>query len=256
MKNYLFVPVLLGGLSACSMPALESLKLPSFMGENKPATMASATGSGVREDPMRQDIIAFANAYCRKDGLAAVAATQNLVVAHPKYPRAQLNYGLALDLAGRGVAAYTVLDRLAKGSHPMPAVLLCGDDFKYSGTVTEVAQRRLFNIKTALSALGMTLPPPSPGDMKAARETIYRLASMAPAADEVLPVDATSERQKPRVGQAKKRTTQKNNPWHIKAAILFTLDHTNRREPWIADGEACANVSVKFSAPRQKPFRK
>ena len=114
MKIYLFIPILLGGLSACSMQALESLKLPSFMDGKKSATMASATGSGVKEDPMRLDTIAFADAYCRKDGLAAVAATQNLVVAHPKHPRAQLNYGLALDPAGRGVTltpSSTVLRR-------------------------------------------------------------------------------------------------------------------------------------------------
>ena len=90
MKIYLFIPFLLGGLSAYSMQALEPLKLPSFMDGKKSARMASATGSGVKEDPMRLDTIAFADAYCRKDGLAAVAATQNLVVAHPKHPRAQL----------------------------------------------------------------------------------------------------------------------------------------------------------------------
>ena len=223
MKIYLFIPILLGGLSACSMQALESLKLPSFMDGKKSATMASATGSGVKKDPMRLDTIAFADAYCRKDGLAAVAATQNLVVAHPKHPRAQLNYGLALDLAGRGVIAYTVLDRLAKSDHAMPAVLRCGDDFKYSGTVTEVAQRRLFNIKTTLTALGMTLPPPSSGDMKAARDTVYRLASLAPAADEVLPVSTTSASQKPRAVHAKKRTTPQKQPMASKGRHFVHL---------------------------------
>lgn len=188
MKTYLFIPVILAGLSACSMPSLESLT-----GEKKPATMASATGSGVREDPMRLDTIAFADAYCRKDGLAAVAATQKLVVANPNHPRALLNYGLSLDLAGRGVAAFAVLDRLAKGNHPMPAVLRCGNDFMYSGTVTEVAQRRAFDVKTTLTALGMTLPPPPSSDVKASSNAIYRLATLAPPEDEVLPVVAKSE---------------------------------------------------------------
>jgi hypothetical protein len=212
MKNYLIVPLLLSGLSACSLPALDSLKLPSLMGEKKSATMASATGSGVKQDPMRLDTIAFADAYCRKDGMTAVAATQKLVVAHPNHPRARLNYGLALDLAGRGVAAYTVLDRLAKGNHPMPAVLRCGDDFRYSGTVTEVAQRRAFNIKTTLIALGMTLPPPSSADMKAGSDTVYRLASLAPAADEVLPVSTASRPHKTRPARAEKHMAAKKQP--------------------------------------------
>ncbi len=187
MKTYLLIPIMLAGLSACSMPSLDSLT-----GGEKPATMASATGSGVKEDPMRLDTIAFADAYCRKDGLAAVAATQKLVVANPNHPRALLNYGLSLDLAGRGVAAFAVLDRLAKGNHPMPAVLRCGNDFMYSGTVTEVAQRRAFDVKTTLTALGMTLPSPSPSDVKASRTAIYRLAARAPPEDEVLPVMAKS----------------------------------------------------------------
>ncbi len=186
MKSYLLFPFILTGLSACSLPTLDSLT-----GGKKPATMESATGSGVKQDPMRLDTIAFADAYCRKDGLAAVAATQKLVVAHPNHPRAQLNYGLSLDLAGRGAAAYEVLGRLSKGNHPMPAVLRCGNDFVYSGTVTEVAQRRLFNIKTTLLTLGMTLPPPSAEDAKSAGNTVYRLAALAPPEDEVMPVMAT-----------------------------------------------------------------
>ena len=168
MNPYFLFPFLVAGLSACSLPALDTLT-----GGKKPETMESATGSGVKQDPMRLDTIAFADAYCRKDGLAAVAATQKLVVAHPDHPRAQLNYGLSLDLAGRGAAAYTVLDRLSKGNHPMPAVLRCGNDFIYSGTVTEVAQRRLFAIKTTLMALGMTLPPPSAEAAKAANGSVY-----------------------------------------------------------------------------------
>ena len=188
MKSYLLVPTFLAGLSACSLPALDSLT-----GGEKPATMASATGSGVKEDPMRLDTIAFADAYCRKDGLAAVAATQNLVVANPNHPRALLNYGLSLDLAGRGMKAFAVLDRLAKGTHPMPAVLRCGNDFMYSGIVTEVAQRRVFDIKTKLSALDVDMKPVSSGETKLASNVIYRLAAMAPAVDQVFPVSANSK---------------------------------------------------------------
>jgi hypothetical protein len=207
MKLSLFAPLLLAGLAACSMPSLEALE--SLTREKKPETMASATGSGVKQDPMRLDTIAFADAYCRKDGLAAVAATQNLVVANPNHPRALLNYGLSLDLAGKGIAAYQVLDRLSKGNHPMPAVLRCGNDFMYSGTVTEVAQRRLFNIKTTLSTLGVSLPPPSSTDIKAAGNTIYRLAALAPPADEVL---ATSNKPKRSTAAPVKSHTPRKKP--------------------------------------------
>lgn len=134
---------------------------------------------------MRMDAIAYADAYCRKDGMAAVAASQKLVVANPNHPRALLNYGLALDLAGRGIAAYRILSPLARAGHPMPTVLQCGDDFIYSGTVAEVAQRRLFDIKTSLASLGMTMPLPSSAEMKAGSNTIYRLAALAPAAIEM-----------------------------------------------------------------------
>lgn len=168
------------GLSACAMPNLEALT-----GSEKPTTMASATGSGVKEDPMRIDTIAFADAYCRKDGKAAVAASQKLVVANPNHPRALLNYGLSLDLAGRGIAAYHVLAPLGKAGHGMPTVLQCGGDFIYSGTVTEVAQRRLFDIKTSLSALGLAMPLPSPAEMKAGSNTVYRLATLAPSGEEM-----------------------------------------------------------------------
>tara|TARA_R110002110_G_scaffold9986_6_gene49073 strand:- start:8392 stop:9279 length:888 start_codon:yes stop_codon:yes gene_type:complete len=168
------------GLSACAMPSLESLT-----GTKTPSTMESATGSGVKADPMRLDTIAFADAYCRKDGMAAVAASQNLVVAHPNHPRALLNYGLSLDLAGRGIAAYRVLAPLGKAGHSMPTVLQCGNDFVYSGTVTEVAQRRLFDIKSSLAALGMTMPLPSAVETKAGSNTIYRLAALAPPTEEM-----------------------------------------------------------------------
>lgn len=201
------------------MPSLEVLE--SLTGEEKPETMASATGSGVKQDPMRLDTIAFADAYCRKDGQAAVAATQNLVVAHPDHPRALLNYGLSLDLAGRGIAAYGVLDRLSKGNHPMPAVLRCGNDFMYSGTVTEVAQRRLFDIKTTLSALGVTLPPPPTMDVKTAGNTIYRLAAMAPPADEVLAI-SRKPKKKPAVA-SKPYKPRKKSPMSAKGRHFVHL---------------------------------
>ena len=176
MKIQSLAILVLFGLSACAMPELDALT-----GSDKPATMNSATGSGVKEDPMRMDAIAYADAYCRKDGMAAVAASQKLVVANPDHPRALLNYGLALDLAGRGIAAYQVLAPLGKAGHSMPTVLQCGQDFIYSGTVAEVAQRRLFEIRTSLAALGMTMPLPSSAEMKAGSNTIYRLAALAPA---------------------------------------------------------------------------
>lgn len=207
MRILRFVPVLLTGLSACSLPTLPSLD--ALTSPKKPQTMESATGSGVKQDPMRLDTIAFADAYCRRDGNAAVAATQKLVVAHPNHPRALLNYGLSLDLAGRGIMAYLVLDRLSKGNHPMPSVLRCGTDFIYSGTVSEVAQRRLFEIKTKLAALGVTLPPPSSPTMKTGGDEIYRLAAMAPPADEVL---AFSTRDKRPAAQPSKRNKPRKNP--------------------------------------------
>ncbi|MFT5485976.1 MAG: hypothetical protein ACI9JL_002431 [Paracoccaceae bacterium] len=180
MKMHSLAIVALLGLSACAMPNLDALT-----GSKKPTTMESATASGVKGDPMRIDTIAFADAYCRKDGIAAVAASQKLVVANPNHPRALLNYGLSLDLAGRGIAAYRVLGPLGKAGHTMPTVLQCGDDFIYSGTVTEVAQRRLFDIKTSLTALGMTMPLPSAKETKMGSNTVYRLAALAPSKDEM-----------------------------------------------------------------------
>jgi hypothetical protein len=180
MKIQLLSTLALFSLSACAMPNLDALT-----GSKNPATMASATGSGVKEDPMRIDTIAFADAYCRKDGMAAVAASQKLVVATPNHPRALLNYGLSLDLAGRGIAAHRVLAPLGKAGHTMPTALQCGDDFIYSGTVTEVALRRLFDINSSLTALGMTMPPPSPAETKAGSNTIYRLAALALSRDEM-----------------------------------------------------------------------
>ena len=187
MKLQSLAILTLFGLSACAMPKLDALT-----GSGEPSAMNSAAGSGVRDDPMRMEAIAYADAYCRKDGIAAVAASQKLVVANPNHPRALLNYGLALDLAGRGIAAYRVLDPLGKAGHSMPTVLQCGQDFIYSGTVAEVAQRRIFDIKTSLAALGMTMPLPSPAEMKAGSNTIYRLAAVAPAA---LQMDARDDDQ-------------------------------------------------------------
>lgn len=178
MKTHSLVIIALFGLSACAMPNLDALT-----GPKKPTTMESATASGVKGDPMRMDTIAFADAYCRKDGAAAVAASQKLVVARPNHPRALLNYGLSLDLAGRGIAAYRVLAPLGKAGHTMPTVMQCGDDFMYSGTVSEVAQRRLFDIRTGLTALGLTMPLPSSAEIKAGSNTVYRLAALAPSND-------------------------------------------------------------------------
>lgn len=180
MKIQSLAIIALFGLSACAMPNLDALT-----GSNKPTSMESATASGVKGDPMRIDTIAFADAYCRKDGMAAVAASQKLVVANPNHPRALLNYGLSLDLAGRGIAAYRVLAPLGKAAHTMPTVLQCGDDFIYSGTVSEVAQRRLFDIKTSLKALGMAMPLPSAKETKMGSNTVYRLAALAPSREEM-----------------------------------------------------------------------
>ena len=65
----------------------------------------------------------------------------------------------------------------------MPTALQCGDDFIYSGTVAEVAQRRLFDIKSSLTALGMTMPLPSPAETKAGSNTIYRLTTLVLSRD-------------------------------------------------------------------------
>ena len=163
-------------VSACSLSELESA-----MGVAKPETMENAAASGIKADPMRMDTIAFADAYCRRDGEEAVAATGKLIVAHPEHPRARLLHGLALDLSGRGVSAFRVLEPLARADHELPAVLRCGDEFVYSGTVTEVAQRRLFRVKTKLTALGLRFPLPEAGETQSAGNAVYDLAALAPA---------------------------------------------------------------------------
>jgi hypothetical protein len=174
MKIQLLSTFAVFGLSACGMPNRNALT-----GSKNSATMASATGSGVKGDPMRIDTIAFADAYYRKDGMAAVAASQKLVIANPTHPRALLNYGLSPDLAGRGIAAYRVLAPLGKTGDTMPTALQCGNDFIYSRTVTEVAQRGLFVIKSSLTALGMTMPLPSRAEKKAGSNMIYRIVALA-----------------------------------------------------------------------------
>ena len=83
----------------------------------------------------------------------------------------------------------------------------------YSGTVTEVAQRRLFEIKTKLSALGVALPPPSAPNLKADGDAIYRLAAMAPPKDEVLAISKSPAPAKPKAAQ-----TQESKPKPRKAA--------------------------------------
>ena len=85
MKTTMIGAFVLFGLSACSLPDMDSV-----LGGGQPATLQSATGSGVMADPMRIDTIAYADAYCRKDSEAAVAATQKLIVANPNHPRALL----------------------------------------------------------------------------------------------------------------------------------------------------------------------
>jgi len=188
MKRYLAVIALPLLLSACSLHSLPYVG--SVMGPSDAGTMESATASGAKTDPMRLDTIAFADAYCRRDGKEAVAAAQKLVTSHPGHPRAKLLYGLSLDLAGRGVMAYRVLETLTKVNHKLPAVLRCGDEFVYSGTVTEVAQRRLFRVKTQLTALGIRFPLPDAKTYRAASSAIDDLAAMAPVKHPQAPMPA------------------------------------------------------------------
>ena len=81
MKIQLLSTLAVFGLSACAMPNLDALT-----GSKNPATMASATGSGLKGDPMRIDTIAFADACYRKDRMAAVASSQKLVIANTTTP--------------------------------------------------------------------------------------------------------------------------------------------------------------------------
>ncbi len=59
-------------------------------------------------------------------------------------------------------------------------MLKCGDDFVYSGTVSEVAQRRLFEIKTRLEKLGLVFPLPEPAAVETTSKNLFALAAMAP----------------------------------------------------------------------------
>ena len=141
------------------------------------------------EDTDRLDMIAFASAYCRGEAQAALAATREIVQKHPNSPKAKLIHAMALDLGGHGIDAYRTLEPLATASHGMPAVLKCGDTFIYSGSVTEVAQRRLFEVGTELKKLGMVLPLPDQQHAGAALKSVFMLASTAPTriADAPLP---------------------------------------------------------------------
>lgn len=160
-------------LSGCSVSKMiDAVEVPAFL---KPGPDQPAIAKGDK-----LDTIAFADAYCRGDSEAALAATRALVSAHTDNPKAQLVHGISLDLAGRGVTAYRVLEPLTKANHGGPASLKCGDDFIYSGTVSEVAQRRLFEIKTRLAALGMAYPLPSLAAATEAAKRVYALAGKAP----------------------------------------------------------------------------
>lgn len=177
--KHLVAPLLAATLlSGCSvskmMDAVELPSLPSLSGE-------SAATAAV--DDRTLDTIAFADAYCHGDGAAALGSAQALVSSHPENPKAVLLLGIALDRAGRGVEAYRVLEGLVAKDIPMTASLQCGGDFIYSGTVTEIAQRRLFQIKTRLAALGTILPLPAAGSAKAATQALYELAGQAPVRD-------------------------------------------------------------------------
>ena len=203
---------------------------------------------------MRIDTISFADAYCRKDGMAAVAASRKLVIANPTHPRALLNYGLSLDLAGRGIAAYRLLAPLGKAGHTMPTAVRCGDDFIYSGTVAEVAQRRLFVIKSSLTALGMTMPLSSPAETKAGSNTIYRLTALVLSRRQM---DANKEKIALKMAKMRFRSQKwrrcPNNPG--KFAIFSPGSY--KSIPNL--DRVCRNLQKSFqrpSAPSRNPFRK
>lgn len=167
--------LLLGGCSVSKIvDAVELPTLPSLGGNDDAAEAADAD---------RMDTIAFADAYCRGDAAAALAAAQTLVATNPQNPKAHLLEGIAFDVAGRGIEAYRVLDPVAAADHRATVSLRCGEKFAYSGTVSEVAQRRLFEIKTKLIALGALLPLPEPAAAAPASQALFNLASQAPAHD-------------------------------------------------------------------------
>ena len=134
-----------------------------------------------KDESPRLDTIAFADAYCRQDRDAALATAHKLAAENPTHPKALLLYGIALHLSGHGTKSYRLLERLAAGKHSMPASLQCGQDYIYSGSVSEVAQRRLFEVKTQLQALDVSLPLPDAATVQRNEGVIYRLAGMAPA---------------------------------------------------------------------------
>ncbi len=131
-------------------------------------------------DESKFDTIPFAAAYCKGDAEEAVATTREFVQKFPQSPKSHLLHGVALDLSGRGVMAYRALAPLAAARHGSAAVLKCGDEFIYSGTVSEVAQRRLFEIKTRLEKLGLIFPLPAPAKVETTSRDLFALAAMAP----------------------------------------------------------------------------
>lgn len=144
---------------------------------------APLDGSGAKTDSAETgpvDTISFAGAYCQGDTEAALAATRELFAAHPRNPRVRLVHGMALDLSGQGIAAYRMLQPLAVADLRLPAVLKCGKDFVYSGSISDVAERRLFDIRTRLTALGVTFPLPRPDEARQTAKYLYAFAASAP----------------------------------------------------------------------------
>ena len=186
--------VALGGCSVSKLvDAVELPTLPSLGGKEDAAQAADAD---------RMDTIAFADAYCRGDATAALAAAQTLATTNPLNPKAHLLEGIAFDLAGRGIEAYRVLDAVAEAGHGAPVSLRCGEKFAYSGTVSEVAQRRLFEVKTKLIALGALLPLPERAAAAPASQALFNLASQAPAHDLFAGMSATKAETKPAAAAA------------------------------------------------------
>lgn len=176
-KPYLAVFAAAGLLGGCSVVSTVEDVATSVVD-----SVAAPLGATPRapDDGERIDSIAFAAAYCSNDAEAALAATREMIGANPESPRVRLIHGMALDLAGRGVAAYRMLEPLAAADHRMAAVLKCGKEFVYSGTVTEVAQRRLFEVRTRLAALGAGFSLPPSDNAAAAARALYAFAAKAP----------------------------------------------------------------------------
>jgi hypothetical protein len=165
-------------LGGCSVSKLvDAVELPSL------PSLGSGGEDRQAADTDRMDTIAFGDAYCRGDMAAALASAQTLLTANPQNPKAHLLEGLALDASGRGIEAYRALDVLAAADHRATVSLRCGEKFVYSGSVSEVAQRRLFEVKTKLIALGAMLPLPEPAAAAPASQVLFNLASQAPAHD-------------------------------------------------------------------------